>query len=67
MLATPSADDLRELIRLHELGKLQVTIDSSFPFEQAAEAHRRIEAGVDHGKVVLNHAHDKDSFSSKTP
>ena len=66
MLATPSADDLRELIRLHEIGKLQVTIDSSFPMEQAAKAHRRIEAGVDHGKVVLIHAHSKDSLSSKT-
>jgi 2-desacetyl-2-hydroxyethyl bacteriochlorophyllide A dehydrogenase len=53
MLAIPSADDLRELIRLRETGKLQVTIDSTFSFEQAAEAHRRIEAGVDHGKVVL--------------
>jgi NADPH2:quinone reductase len=53
MLAVPSGDDLRELIRLYELGKLQVTIDSQFPFEQAADAHRRIEAGVDHGKIVL--------------
>jgi hypothetical protein len=35
--------------------------------EQAAKAHRRIEAGVDHGKVVLIHAHSKDSLSSKTP
>ena len=53
MLAVPSGDDLRELIRLYELGKLQVTIDSLFSFEQAADAHRRIEAGVDHGKVVI--------------
>ena len=67
MLATPSADDIRELIRLHEIGKLKVTIDSSFPLEQAAQAHRRIEAGVDHGKVVLNHAYSKDALSSKTP
>jgi len=67
MLATPSADDLRELIRLHEIGKLQVTIDSTFSFEQAAEAHRRIEAGVDHGKVVLMNAHSEDKISSKNP
>ena len=53
MLASPSGDDLRELIRLYDLGKLKVTIDSRFTFEHAAEAHRRIEAGVDHGKVVL--------------
>jgi len=53
MLAVPSGDDLRELIRLYEAGKLKVTIDSTFPFEQAAQAHRRVESGVDHGKVVL--------------
>ena len=53
MLAIPSGDDLRELVRLYESGSLKVTIDSQFPFEQAAQAHRRIESGVDHGKVVL--------------
>ncbi len=53
MLAVPSGDDLRELIRLYEAGKLKVTIDSTFPFEQAAQAHRRVETGIDHGKVVL--------------
>lgn len=53
MLATPSGDDLRDLIRLYELGKLKITIDSQFPFEQASDAHRRVESGVDHGKVVL--------------
>ena len=57
MLAVPSGDDLRELIRLYERGQLKVTIDSKFPFAQAADAHRRIEAGVDHGKVVLTNAH----------
>ncbi len=53
MLADPSGDDLRELIRLHVSGNLNVTIDSTFPFEQAAQAHRRVEEGVDRGKVVL--------------
>ena len=53
MLAVPSGDDLRELIQLYEAGKLKVYIDSQFALEQASEAHRRIEAGVDHGKVVL--------------
>ena len=53
MLATPSGDDLRELIRLYEAGRLNITIDSTFPFAKAAEAHRRVESGVDHGKVVL--------------
>ena len=53
MLATPSGDDLREMIKLYEVSKLKVTIDSTFPFEKAAEAHRRVETGVDRGKVVL--------------
>ena len=53
MLAAPSADNLEELIRLYEAGALHVTIDSQFPFEQAADAHRRVETGVEHGKVVL--------------
>lgn len=53
MLATPSGDDLRELIRLYEARELKVTIDSTFTFEQAVLAHRRVESGVDHGKVVL--------------
>ena len=57
MLAVPSGDDLRELIRLYELGKLRVTIDSRFSFEKADDAHRRVESGVDHGKVVLTNAH----------
>lgn len=53
MLAKPSADDLRELIQLHQLGRLKITIDSRFPTADAAAAHRRIESGVDRGKVVL--------------
>jgi NADPH2:quinone reductase len=64
MLAIPSADDLRELIRLRENGKLQVTIDSSFSFEEAVQAHRRIEAGVDHGKVVLVNMPQQDKAVS---
>lgn len=53
MLAVPSGNDLRELIRLYEVGNLKITIDRSYPFEQASDAHRHVEAGVDQGKVVL--------------
>lgn len=53
MLAKPNADDLRELIRLYDAGHLTVTIDRRFPLEQAAAAHRRVESGVDRGKVVV--------------
>ncbi|TWU04908.1 Zinc-type alcohol dehydrogenase-like protein [Stieleria varia] len=53
MLAKPKADDLREIIRLYELGKLHVTIDSRFSLTDVAAAHRRVENGVGRGKVVL--------------
>lgn len=53
MVARPRASDLQELIRLHEAGQLKVTIDSRFDFAHTADAHRRIESGVDRGKVVI--------------
>lgn len=57
MLAKPSATDLDELIRLYELGKLKVTIDSRYAMKDVSKAHHRVDHGVDRGKVVLlNHA-----------
>jgi NADPH:quinone reductase-like Zn-dependent oxidoreductase len=53
MLAKPSGDDLRSLIELYSQGKLKVTLDSTYPMSDASSAHRRIEAGVSRGKVVL--------------
>ena len=55
MLAKPSAKDLQTLIKLYVAGKLTVTIDSRFPLPEAQAAHRRVEEGVDRGKVVLTH------------
>ena len=55
MLAKPAAADLRALIDLYVAGKLKITIDRRFPLAEAAAAHRRIEEGVDRGKVVLIH------------
>lgn len=42
-----------ELLRLAGDGKLEVTIDKVFALEDAAEAHRYLQAGHAHGKVVL--------------
>jgi NADPH:quinone reductase-like Zn-dependent oxidoreductase len=53
MLAKPSGDDLRALIELYNKDKLKVTLDSTYPMSDASSAHRRIEAGVSRGKVVL--------------
>jgi NADPH:quinone reductase-like Zn-dependent oxidoreductase len=42
-----------ELIALAAAGKLEVTVDRSFPLSEAAEAHRYLQTGHAHGKVVL--------------
>jgi putative PIG3 family NAD(P)H quinone oxidoreductase len=36
-----------------EAGKVRPIVDATFPLEQAAEAHRRLEGGAHLGKVVL--------------
>jgi enoyl reductase len=48
-----SAEQLRELTGLVEAGKLRVTVSHTYPFAEAAEAHRRIETGHVRGKIVL--------------
>jgi NADPH:quinone reductase-like Zn-dependent oxidoreductase len=42
-----------ELLRLAGEGKLEVTVDKVFGLEEAADAHRYLQAGHAHGKVVL--------------
>ncbi len=53
MLARPKSSDLRELVRLAANGQLRVHIDQVLPLAQAAEAHRRLEAGGICGKLIL--------------
>ncbi|TRW96023.1 NAD(P)H-quinone oxidoreductase [Paracoccus sp. M683] len=48
------ADQLRAHVwPLVESGKVRVMIDSEFPFEQAAEAHKRMESSQHIGKIVM--------------
>ncbi|MET0476131.1 MAG: NADP-dependent oxidoreductase [Mycobacterium sp.] len=42
-----------QLIDLAAQGKLEVTVDRTFPLEEAAEAHRYLQTGHARGKVVL--------------
>jgi NADPH:quinone reductase-like Zn-dependent oxidoreductase len=42
-----------ELIRLAADGLLEVTVDRTFPLDDAAEAHRYLQTGHANGKVVL--------------
>ena len=50
----PSGYDLGEHITpLIAEGSLRPTVEATYPLEQAAEAHERIEAGHVRGKLVL--------------
>ncbi|MDO5603549.1 MAG: NAD(P)H-quinone oxidoreductase [Paracoccus sp. (in: a-proteobacteria)] len=53
------ADELRAQVwPLIAAGKVRVLIDSEFPLDQAAEAHRRMESSDHIGKIVLKIAAD---------
>lgn len=47
--------ELREVIALLEAGHLRPVVDRVFPVREAADAHRRMEAGEHFGKIVLRH------------
>jgi len=49
----PSSSDLAELGRLADEGALTVHVDRVLELEDAAEAHRLVEAGHVRGKVVV--------------
>ncbi len=46
-------DELRQILRLMEEGRLQATIDSTFPLEEAVAAQKRLTARVQFGKILL--------------
>lgn len=44
---------MEEVQKLYSEGRLKTFIDSSYSFEQLAEAHRRLESGKSSGKLVV--------------
>jgi len=46
-------EQMDELLRFWNEGKIKPTIDSVHPFDKAADAHRRLESRQNIGKVVL--------------
>jgi NADPH:quinone reductase-like Zn-dependent oxidoreductase len=53
MLVQPNADELREIAKLVESGKVKPVVSATFPLAQAAEAQKKSEAGGVRGKIVL--------------
>lgn len=52
-IAPGSRDDLLEVKKLIETGKIKAMIDRVFPMEQAAEAHRYAESGGRLGQIAI--------------
>ena len=52
-VASPGVEDLRYLAGLAESGVYKPLIDHTYPFENAAEAHARVDTGKKRGNVVL--------------
>ena len=52
--AAIAGDLLREVWPLLDAGKIAPVMDSEFPLDQAADAHRRMESSEHIGKIVLN-------------
>jgi NADPH:quinone reductase-like Zn-dependent oxidoreductase len=53
VFVAPDAAQLAWLVELHRAGKLRIPVADTLPLAEAAEAHRRQEAGGLRGKLIL--------------
>lgn len=49
----PHGDQLSQLVELHGAGKLRIPLFETYELDDAADAHRRLEAGGVRGKITL--------------
>lgn len=52
-MAHPSADQLAEIARLIDEGRVRPVVETTYPFSRATEAERRQQESHVHGKIVL--------------
>lgn len=66
VLARPDGDILKSLAALANEGKLRTVLDSVFPLDEVAAAHRKSEGGHVVGKIVLNVSRDLPNDQSQS-
>jgi NADPH:quinone reductase-like Zn-dependent oxidoreductase len=49
----PNADELAEIGKLIDQGKIKVIVSQTFPLSEAAEAQEQVATGHTRGKIVL--------------
>jgi NADPH2:quinone reductase len=64
ILVRPERARLLELDALIASGELHPIVDQVLPLEEAAQAHRRLEAGHGQGKIVLAVREEKMQFAA---